>query len=262
MFRYWKGRDEHAMLVGFQGNSGYSDTFSHRCTATLGRAVERNCHSALVTDASGCSILSSKKGDGAPTCSTRKASARFELSAGMQRHDRNLRPNTFQRVRMFALIVILPTSPRRGHRMQSPARISPIWLRECQRISAFTLASRTLYELAQDSLLRRRLALCSADTHTHNLFYLAAVPTYLAYLSAQALTPPAFFINLFSAVPRSCLQATYRNARAHLLIVLLSELSSLVHRMMAVNGSAFLPKCNSANPNACRKSFLVFRRTL
>jgi hypothetical protein len=54
----------------------------------------------------------------------------------------------------------------------------------------------------------------------------------------------------------------YRDALAHLLVVLLSALSSLVQRIMAVNGSAFLSKGSSANSNARRRSFLVLRRTL
>ena len=47
-------------------------------------------------------------------------------------------------------------------------------------------------------------------------------PRYFAYLSAHALTPPASFINIFSCVGDTLHRATYRNARAHLLIVLLS----------------------------------------
>ena len=56
--------------------------------------------------------------------------------------------------------------------------------------------------------------------------------------------------------------ATYRSARAHLLIVLLSALSSHVQRMTAVNGFAFLSKGRLANLKACRRSLLVLRRTL
>ena len=84
-------------------------------------------------------------------------------------------------------------------------------------------------------------------------------PRYFAYLSAHALTPPASFMNVFNCVGGTLQRATYRNARAHLLIALLSALSSLVQRIAAVNGSAFLSKGSSANLNACRKSVLVFK---
>src|SRR5438093_1584010 len=82
-----------------------------------------------------------------------------------------------------------------------------------------------------------------------------------AYRSAHALTPPAFFMNVFNRAPGAFQRATYRNARAHLLIVLLSAFSA-VQRMTTVNGSAFLSRGSPANWNACRRSFLVFRRTL
>ena len=41
------------------------------------------------------------------------------------------------------------------------------------------------------------------------------------------MTPPASFINIFSGLSRSLQRATYRNALAHLLIVLLSARSAL-----------------------------------
>jgi transposase InsO family protein len=41
-----------------------------------------------------------------------------------------------------------------------------------------------------------------------------------------------------------------------------AALSSLVQRMTAENGSAFLSKGSSANLNACRRSLVVLRRTL
>ena len=44
------------------------------------------------------------------------------------------------------------------------------------------------------------------------------------------MTPSAFFINFFNAIRGFLHWATYRNARAHLLIVLVSALSSLVAR--------------------------------
>ena len=84
---------------------------------------------------------------------------------------------------------------------------------------------------------------------------------YFAYPSAHALTPPASFINVFNRIGGALHRATYRNARAHLLTVLLSALWPEVQRMMAVNGSAFLWKDNPADLNACRRSFFVFRRT-
>jgi hypothetical protein len=45
-------------------------------------------------------------------------------------------------------------------------------------------------------------------------------------------------MNVFNWVGDTLQRATHRNARAHLLIVLMSTLSSHVQRMMAVNGSA------------------------
>ena len=67
---------------------------------------------------------------------------------------------------------------------------------------------------------------------------------------------------IWKGISAGLLQPAYRNARAHLLIILLSTASPLVQRMMAANGSAFLSKRRSANLNACRSSLLVRRRTL
>jgi hypothetical protein len=69
-------------------------------------------------------------------------------------------------------------------------------------------------------------------------------------------------MNAFTRVVGTLQRATYRNALAHLLIDLLSALPSLVQRMTAVNGSAFLSNGMSDNLNACRRSFFVLPRTL
>ena len=85
-------------------------------------------------------------------------------------------------------------------------------------------------------LLGRNSAARSGTSH------LAPFPKCLEYPSAHALTPPTSFINAFNCAGATLLRATYRNALAHLLMVLLSALSSLVQRMTAVNGSAFLSR--------------------
>jgi hypothetical protein len=53
-------------------------------------------------------------------------------------------------------------------------------------------------------------------------------------------------------------RATNRNARAHLLTVLLSAAAPHVHRMTAAKASAFLSNGRSANLSACRSSLVTY----
>jgi len=95
-----------------------------------------------------------------------------------------------------------------------------------------------------------------AQVQTH----LSPRPKYFAYRSAQALTPPLFFINVVSRWRGFLTRATYRSALDHLLIVLWSSLCSHVERMITANGSALVSTRRPANLYARRMSFLVCRR--
>ncbi len=92
--------------------------------------------------------------------------------------------------------------------------------------------------------------------------YLAPPPRHSAYLPAHAFTPPASFINVFMRFGGTFQRATYRNARAHLLIVLLPTSSAEMQRITPENGSAFPSKGRPANLNELRNSLFVLRRIL
>src|SRR6266478_231469 len=101
------------------------------------------------------------------------------------------------------------------------------------------------------------------DTLQKRVFsHLSLRPKYFAYRSAQALTPPLFFINVVSGWRGFLTRATYRRALDHLLIVLLSALPSHVQRMTTASGSAFMSIGSPANLYARRISLLVRRRPL
>src|SRR5712672_2207566 len=101
-----------------------------------------------------------------------------------------------------------------------------------------------------------RLDMALARTHQE------LCPKCREYRSAHAFMPPTCFMKVLTGMSGPLDLATYRSARAHLLIVLLSISSSHLQRMTPVNGLAFLSNGRFANLNACRRSLLVFRRTL
>jgi hypothetical protein len=171
----------------------------------------------------------------------------------------------------LALIGLRPLSGRRTNRESGPTsgyRAIPGPFDDCAGLRASSGSGQ--HSILGDNYGRG----CPVRSTTRSVFgnyaggklpansHLQPRPKYRAYRSVHALTPPASFINALTRVPDALHRVTYRNARVHLLIVLLSALWPEVQRMMAVNGSAFLSKGRSANSNACRRSLLVLRRTL
>jgi hypothetical protein len=79
-------------------------------------------------------------------------------------------------------------------------------------------------------------------------------PNFWVYRPAQALTPPLLFMNAVTRWLGFFTLATYRSARAHLLMVLSSGLPSDVQRITAVNGSALVDRQPSKFERSTYKS--------
>jgi hypothetical protein len=89
--------------------------------------------------------------------------------------------------------------------------------------------------------MKGRASLALARTHQE------LCPKRREYRSAHAFIPPTCFMKVLTGMSGPLVLATYRSARAHLLIALLSISSSHVQRMTAVNGFAFLANGRLAN---------------